>query len=231
MSAVVTSDPRYGLSYHYYACPSPRERSAPSRCENRKSHKAGDLENKAWMLFGTTADPDKLDAMYVEREGKEEGEERLAGLAERLAVLTRKRAGFQDQQAEGLMTLDELRTRLTDLDDEREKVSAELALSRDADAARERIDATLAAFFEFRQHGEFSFNDSPEERRAAYRRLGARFEVDRDGLITLLFDLEVAVESTTVDLPFVDMETTSSSTVTSRTSPWPAPGYTSSTWR
>nr|MBA3390652.1 hypothetical protein [Rubrobacter sp.] len=152
-------------------------------------------------------------------------------LMERLAVLTRKRAGFQDQQAEGLMTLDELRQRLTDLDGERDKVSAELALSRDADAARERIDATLAAFFEFRQHGEFSFNDSPEERRTAYRRLGARFEVDRDGLITLLFDLEVAVESTTVDLPFVDMETIPSSTVTSRTSPWPAPGYTSSTWR
>ncbi len=129
------------------------------------------------------------------------------------------------------MTLDELRQRLTDLDDEREKVSAELALARDAAETKEQIDTALAAFLEFRRDGAFFLNDSPEERRTAYRRLGARFEVDRDGLITLLFDLEVAVESTTVDLPFVDMETIPSSTVTSRTSPWPAPGYTSSTWR
>ncbi|CAA9427894.1 MAG: hypothetical protein AVDCRST_MAG55-2445 [uncultured Rubrobacteraceae bacterium] len=101
------------------------------------------------------------------------------------------------------MTLDELRTRLTNLDREREKVSAELALASDAAATREQIDTALAAFFEFRRYGGFFFNDSPEERRAAYRRLGARFEVDRDGLLTLRFDLEVAVENATVELPFV----------------------------
>jgi hypothetical protein len=68
-----------------------------------------------------------------------------------------------------------------------------------------------------REHGGFLFNDSPEERRAAYRRLGARFEVDKDGLLTLLFDLEVAVENATVDLSFTYLNTTSSSTATSRT--------------
>jgi len=233
MNAIVTSDPRYGLSYHYYACPEPRgaRPAAPSRCKNRKSHPKDDLEDKAWMLFGTFADPEKLDALYDEREGKKGNEERAAVLMERLGALTRKRAGFQDQQAEGLMTLDELRTRLTDLDDEREKISAELALARDAAATREQIDTALAAFLEFRRTGGFFVNDSPEERRAAYRRLGARFDVDRDGLLTLRFDLEVAVENATVELPFVREKTTSSSTATSRTSPSPAPGSTSSAWR
>lgn len=207
MQAVVSRNSK-GSVYHYYSCPGFRDArtAAPGRCENRKSHRAEPLEDKAWMLFGTFADPEKIDALYDEREGRtgdEERRRRAAVLTERLGALTRKRAGFQDQQAEGLMTLDELRTRLTDLDGEREKVSAELALARDAAATKEQVDAALAAFFELRQHGEFSMNDRPEERRAAYRRLGARFEVDRDGLLTLLFGLEVAVENATVELPFV----------------------------
>jgi len=181
---------RRGGYLHYYRC---RPSSTVDACPNRKSHPAEVLESHAWILFGSTADPEKITALYDEREGRtgdEERRRRVAVLVERLTVLTRKRAGFQEQQAEGLMTLVELRERLTDLDEERSLVSAEMETLRHDATRKEQTNAMLALFFEMREGSMYFGNDPPEERRAAYKKLGARFEVDPDGILTLRFELD-----------------------------------------
>lgn len=211
MQAVVTRNSK-GSVYHYYSCPGFRDArtAAPGRCENRKSHRAEPLEDKAWMLFGSFADPEKLTALYDEREGRVSDEERrgrAAVLAAKLSELESERKGYLRQNARDKLTDSDLDELLAEVDEQREKMASELTLAQRTAATKGQIDTALAAFFEFRQHGDFSYNDSTEERRAAYRRLGARFEVDRGGLLTLKFGLDVAVENTTVDLPFVRNKT------------------------
>ncbi len=181
---------------YFYRCDGAARKREGTDCPNRKSRSADKLEQEAWIIFGNATDPEKLTALYNERErryydGEEKGK-RQTLLVERMALLTRKRAGFQDQQAEGLMTLDELRERLTDLDEERRLVSAELETLRDAATRKEQTDAMLAAFFEWRKEGDFFYNDSPEERRRAYSRLGARFTVDEDGILRLRLELDLS---------------------------------------
>jgi septal ring factor EnvC (AmiA/AmiB activator) len=61
--------------------------------------------------------------------------------AEQIAECTRLRAAYQDQQAAGLMTLEELGSKLTELDERRRSAERALADVRDA---RERIEALEA---------------------------------------------------------------------------------------
>ena len=90
--------------------------------------------------------------------------------------------------------MDELRSRLTNMDEERERLSAELETLRDASRRKEQTDAMLEAFLEIRQDGEYFYNDSPEERRKAYSRLSARFTVDQDGILRLRLELSGNIE-------------------------------------
>lgn len=53
-------------------------------------------------------------------------ERQIRHWADQLAAIERKRADFQDQAAEGLMTLDELRTRLAELEEQRAVAEGEL---------------------------------------------------------------------------------------------------------
>jgi hypothetical protein len=50
------------------------------------------------------------------------------------------RAGYQDQQAEGLMTLDELRARLTELDEQNAQIEQELNRLRSIRQDRDYLD-------------------------------------------------------------------------------------------
>jgi hypothetical protein len=59
---------------------------------------------------------------------------------EQLAKVQRKRAGYQDQQAEGLMTLDELRIRLTELDEQKAQIEKELNWLRSVRQDRDYLD-------------------------------------------------------------------------------------------
>lgn len=173
----------------YYRC---RPSSTVDVCENRKSHPADALENLAWVVFGTTADPEKINALYDDRENRQGVEKRrrqAAVLMERLSELEQERRGYLRQNARGKLLDADLDAMLSEVDEQREKVSAELTLARDATATREETDAMLAAFLEFRRDGEFLYNDSPEDRLRAYKRLGVRFDIEKDGALTASLSL------------------------------------------
>jgi hypothetical protein len=112
---------------------------------------------------------------------------------------------FQRQEAEGLMTLDELRERLAEIEEEKVRLTAELRAVEDESAASRRIEAARESISSYSPvHAEW-YEDpdavmpgevlthaaGPEDRRRAYRRYGARFEVDGEGELTLRLDLNL----------------------------------------
>ncbi len=106
------------------------------------------------------------------RDGLRGNLERPTPLSERLGVLAKMRRGFQERQAEGLMTLPELRDRLAELDKEKAAISSELRAAEDATEDARRIEAARSSLLsatwyeepESLQPGEYlTLGASPEE--------------------------------------------------------------------
>ena len=118
---------------YYYRCP--RAYGYDGECSHRKNHRADKLEPAVWDLVSDLLkDPGRL------REGLERtiGEKRkemrgdpereAKAWLEKLAEADRKRSGFQDMAAEGLITFDELRAKLADLEETREFAQHQLEI-------------------------------------------------------------------------------------------------------
>jgi flagellar motility protein MotE (MotC chaperone) len=104
---------------------------------------------------------------------------------EKLSELDRKRSAYQDQQAEGLITLDELRAKLSNLEETRTTAQQELEalrgrrerieeLERDRDVLVERYAGMVPEVLDAL---------SPEERHHVYKLLKLRVRVDADGTL------------------------------------------------
>ena len=179
---------------YYYRC---RPGSTLAECSNRRSHPAGMLEHGAVHMFERYINKGELLALYDQaveehdrREGLRGSPQRRAALVERSEVLGRMRRGFQDQQAEGLMTPAELRERLAELDEEREGIVAELRATEQAAGAQRETQAARTLIEHLINQGQSYLLKGSEARRREYRRVGARFEVDAEGILTLRLDLD-----------------------------------------
>jgi site-specific DNA recombinase len=107
--------------HHYYRCRT-RGRYGPESCSLRGMRRAGELEADVWdFVTGLMNDPEQLRAdleraLEQERRDRRGDPEREAkAWHDKLAEVERKRSGFQDMAAEGLITLDELRAKLAGL--------------------------------------------------------------------------------------------------------------------
>lgn len=182
---------------NYYRC---RPGSTVAECSNRRSHPAERLEYHAAVdLFERHIDEGELLALYDQaveerdrRSGRCASPQRRAALAERLEALTRIRRGFQDQQAEGLMTLAELRERLAELDEEKEGINAELLATEQAVGDEGDFRAMRHMLEEIVRSGQSYMLKTREQLRKDYLRVGARFEVDQDGTLTLRLNLDLS---------------------------------------
>ncbi|CAA9487393.1 MAG: hypothetical protein AVDCRST_MAG25-3170 [uncultured Rubrobacteraceae bacterium] len=193
-----------GSYFSYYRC---RPSIGADACDNRKSHSVEQVEHEAASMFETYASTDTLIRLYdetVERENGRDGLrsalQRQAALPERMGVLANMRRNFQGQQAEGLMTLPELKERLVEIDEEQAAISGELRAAEDATEAAQRIEAARyslvhAEWYEDPdaiQPGEvLTHATSPENIRKAYKRFGARFTVDAEGTLTMGPELDL----------------------------------------
>ncbi len=203
-------------SYYYYRC---RPSSTVDVCSNRKSHRAEDLEARAWEIVAAGFDPEgewltRLHDRYEEERTRLSGggADRTAGLLATLAKVEAKRDGHLDQQAEGLISMDRLKAKLADLDDREEALRAELSRSEDTAARLADLEASyreIIALFEerfpegapetFATDGDTRYHDedgteitiqeSPEARRARYQRMGLAFHADSEGTLTAEFSL------------------------------------------
>jgi site-specific DNA recombinase len=179
---------RYGRRYYYYRCVN---RWQYRTCEHDKSHKAADLEAEVWgLVSGALKDPEQLRAdldTMIEQQisaGRRGDPEREAATwLENLADVDRKRSAYQDQQAEGLITIDELRAKLTSLEETRKTALRELEALRNhqehiAELEADR-DALLESYAEIAPDALDSL--TAEQRRRFYRLLRLEMPLAPDG--------------------------------------------------
>jgi hypothetical protein len=132
--------------------------------------------------------------------------ERRAALAGRLSELDEERKGYLRQNARRAISDAELDAMLAEVDEQRKAITAELAAVEARTSAAQRMREarnSLAASYN-PVHAEW-YEDpdavqpwevlthaaGPEDIRRAYRRYGARFEVDGEGTLTLQLSLSL----------------------------------------
>jgi site-specific DNA recombinase len=223
-------------AYNYYRC-SNRDRYGLKACANSHKPRADKLEPEVWgFVSDLLKTPDLLRAglerlmeeEHSAKHGDPDGEAEV--WAKKLAEVERKRSAYQDQQAESLITLDELRSKLAALEETRDTALRELTSLKER---RERIkhleqDANALLEHYASMVPDALDNLTSEERHRIYKMMRLHVNMYADGLIEITgaFDGLLATRRCSVNT-----ESTSSSTATSRTSRWPAPGCTSSTRR
>jgi hypothetical protein len=167
--------------YFYYACRS-RYKKGLKACPNGKYLAATKVEALVWegvtkLLKNPAQLRADLDAM-IEQERRDalrgDPDQETKLWADKLAEVERKRARYQDMAASDLITFDELRARLLELDETRKTAEHELKTIR---RHRERVaeleadrDALLASLMDTAPMALDSL--TPEERRQFYKLLG-----------------------------------------------------------
>jgi site-specific DNA recombinase len=192
-----------GNVHHYYRCPR-RVRDGKAGCDNARNRRADKVEPEVWeMVSGLLKDPERLrvglEAMIERKRARlrEDPEREAAAWLKKLEECAGKRAAFQDQQAAGLMTLDELAARLTELEDSRLVAERELAKLRGAAEeveALERDAAGLLAHYERIAPGRIDAL-SPEQRHRAYRTIRLEVLAHPDGSLEATGDVPLEVST------------------------------------
>jgi len=180
---------RGGKRYHYYAC-SRYRREGPSACEHRKNWPAEVLEHAARQyVLELLRNPETM-RQQVEQEIESEiaalhnPERKINAWTARLTEADRMRVAYQRQQAEGLMSLEELRAHLNELDKRRAEAESELTTLRDSRRRIEELRAYPALIEEYLRelpylvHGRdkavrnYTHTDEHEERERKVREEG-----------------------------------------------------------
>jgi len=174
---------------YYYRCPT-RQQRGQEACPTSRHQRADKLEPLVWACVrDLLTDPERLRRGFdklIEEERRlfdraSEGEARR--LREKLEEIANKRVLAQDLALDGLLTREELRTKLSELDEAKEVMEKELEACVQRveviKALEEDRDATLAAFAE--SVPEDLDYLAPEERHRVYKMLRLRVEVDGQG--------------------------------------------------
>jgi site-specific DNA recombinase len=178
--------------YYYYRCIQHRKNGAAG-CSNYKSFNAPKTEQRVWELVcGVLTDPEQLREdlermIELEREGTRDPDREANALLDQLTKVERKRSAYQDQQAEGLLTLEELRAKLAGLEEARESVRRELVAingRRENIAQLERDKDALLEHYTSIAPGALGSLTS-EERHHTYRILRLRAYLVPDGGIEI----------------------------------------------
>ncbi len=130
--------------------------------------------------------------MRRERRGDPDKEARE--LAERLGMLDRKRGGYLDLAAEGIMGRDELRAKLAELEAQRKELEEALKMARNRHRTIEQAERAWKIGAQLLDLVRIHFVCAgPEDRRRIYQALRLRADVDREGTIRLsgIFDPDV----------------------------------------
>ena len=212
MTSYVRRHPERGTMYPYYRCdPRNLPRGVDKPCPNRKSHPADALEIDAVRLFEEYANRGMLLELYDQaveeqnqRIGLRDNLERRTALVERLSELDQERKGYLRQNARRVLPDGDLDAMLSEIEEQRQSITAQLRDTEDAETVAQRMQATRYALV----HGEWyedpdavhpseylSLAASEEEIRRAYRRFGARFEIGMDQELKLRLNLSLAGES------------------------------------
>jgi len=138
---------------YYYRCDGQSRTAAP--CANRKSHRAPELEDRAWETVYSSFDPKGEFLSRLEAEYRRERQKLVGGSAERraalmaaLAKLATKRETAYDLAIDGTLPKDALQDRLATLDDDEKTLRGELATVADVAERLATLDGSHEAVLE-----------------------------------------------------------------------------------
>ena len=126
-----------GADYHYYVCNQRKDRGRECDCRQR-AVRAIEVERVVWtfvsnLLRGPATIRVGMERLIEkERTSQAQNPEHETELwAQKIADCAQRRSAYQDQQAAGLMSLEELGSKLRDLDNTRRIAERELAALKD----------------------------------------------------------------------------------------------------
>jgi site-specific DNA recombinase len=184
-----TRTAKVGGRLYYYVCNRPAAEKKTRGCAQRCIRVDG-VEDLIWRFVSDLLkDPYRIQASIeelVEREragGHEDAEHEARTWAETAAECSRLRSAYQDQQAAGLMTLEELGFKLKDLEQTRKVAEAELATLNAREERARKLeddrDALVASYVEAVPEALDSL--SGEERSRVYEMLRLEVRPDPEG--------------------------------------------------
>lgn len=179
--------------HHYYRCRT-RGRYGPDACSMRGMRRADEIEGQVWQFVsGLIKDPEQLRSDLegvIEQERRHmrgDPEREAKAWLDKLGEVERKRSGFQDMAAEGLITLEELRSKLAGLEETRQTAERELEALKGrhekVKALEQDRDAILETYAQMTPEALDSL--TPEERQQFYKMLRLRVVVRPDGWVRI----------------------------------------------
>lgn len=143
-----------GKHIHYYRCAKHRK-NGTAGCANYKSYPAPEIEAQVWnYVRGLLTDPETLredlERMIelVREEMRGDPDREAQAWLRKLDETDRKRSGYLDLAAEGIMGRDELKTKLATLDETRKTAERELAALKDNERRIEMMERDKEAVLE-----------------------------------------------------------------------------------
>jgi site-specific DNA recombinase len=188
-----TSKDRHGYIYFYYVCKA-RYKKGPDVCSRTKHLPAAELEARVWEAISAfLKDPDQLRAglnamLDLERSSmRGDPKEETRVWADKLAEVDRKRARYQEMAAADLISFEELRSKLAELEDIRNTAEHELEALRTRgeylnELERDR-DALLDSLMNIAPEALDAL--SPQERHHIYRMLRLKVFANPDDSLEL----------------------------------------------
>lgn len=193
----MTTSRSNGRRYFYYRCPR-RVQDGNGACSQAKYYVAEEVESGVWgLVLGILTDPELLRAdleRLIEQERRStrgDPEREAKEWLEKLSDADRKRDGYIDLAAEGIMSRAELGAKLARLEEARRTAERELEVLRGRQEKLEELrrdkDALLEHYAALAPEALGSL--TPEERRQLYRMLRLRAVARPDGSVELTGDL------------------------------------------
>ena len=192
MSARSHSKPK--RDYFYYCC-SAGAFDKPHICTVSKNHRAEDLEARTWEAASEILkDPERLRAgldEMIERErgggGRGDPAAEARTWTDKLAEVGRKRDGYLDLAADGIVGRDELRTKLAALEETRETAERELDALRRRTERLERLERDRDGLIETYASLVPGAIDAlgSEGRHRVYKMMGLKALLGADGALEL----------------------------------------------
>ena len=175
----------------YYRC-NTRHKRGREACSMGKSLRADVIEPLVWArVCEMLMDPERLQAgleRLIEKERAQthgDPDREAREWADRIVALERKRSGFQDMAAEGLITFDELRVKLAGLEEGLETAQRELETLAQRQQRIERLEEDAEEVM--RSYAgmipENLLTLEPKERHEIYRMLRLRVVAYPDGTL------------------------------------------------
>jgi len=184
----VKKSPKSAKAYSYYRCQSITGGKA-DRCAMKKHVRADKIETEVWEMVRRVMDDrhyvlDRMEEHFAEKRQELSRPGADAGsLVERLEQIEKRWTKNKLAYEADVLSLADLKSRRTELDDEREAAERELDRMKNREAELDSLAQTEAETRERIEAGYGGLDDAmPEKRREVYEDLGLRVEVGADAV-------------------------------------------------